>query len=90
MIARRKDLRRAIREQLIEIVEDEGKERLVLTEPDDWRFRYDYMLAIREALHRYRGGKPRLPEEVAATPPAWDDDVHLAATLLQFQRDAIG
>ncbi len=82
-------MRRAIRKQLIAIVEDEDKDRMILTEPDDWRFMHDPQLAIREALHRRRGGKPRLPQEVAATPPAWEEDVYLASVLMQFQRDAL-
>jgi|GEM_PF-7102058 len=69
------------------ITQGEGKTVAVLTEPNDWRFTFDPALVLRETMHRYHGGKPRLPDEVAATPPAWDDDLHLMAKLMQFQRD---
>lgn len=90
MITRRRAARRDLREQLIKLVEEEGKERLALTEPDDWRFHYDPQLVLRESLHRENGGKPRTPEEVAAQPVAWEHDLYLMHQLLKFQRDAQG
>lgn len=78
-----------MRDRLARIAAEEGKQRLVLTEEPDWGFHYSEDLVIREALHRYHGGKPRLPEEVAAIPPEWDDDIARALDLLQFQRDAL-
>lgn len=73
----------------MDLVDGEGKERLVLTEPPDWRFSIDPQLVIREALHRMNGGKPRTPEEVAAMPAAWETDINLMYRLIQFQRDAL-
>jgi len=45
-------------------------------------------LVIREAMHRENGGKPRTPEEVAAIPPDWDEDIAQVMDLLDFQRNA--
>lgn len=73
----------------MKLVDSEDKQRLVLTEPMDWRFHYSPELVLREILHRQNGGKPRTPEEVAAMPISWEEDLYLMAELMQFQRDAL-
>jgi len=83
------EARRALRQQLMKIVDAEDKRTVVQSEREDWRLHYDPGLVLREALHRYHGGKPRLPDEVAAFPPEWEEDINLMLHLLQFQRDAL-
>jgi len=78
-----------VRSQIAELVANEGKERLVQTEPKDWRFNGMPYLAIQEALHRMRGLPPRSREQVAAIhAPDWEEDIGIVTQLMQFQRHA--
>lgn len=71
--------------------EAEHRRLAVETEPDDWRFNHDPQLVFRAAMMYERNDFARLPlpEEVAAIPQTWLDDVQLMLHLLQFQRDGL-
>lgn len=61
-------------------------EALVLTRPPD-EFSYDGILSLRAAARTMAGERMPLPEEVAETPVAWEQEVMRQIQRIRFEVD---